>query len=416
MGKVFDLSIIYIKRIEICPRNSNTTDEINRGVYANIHDNIHRLWDVGLNLNDVKLPRHITSETMFLNSGKWHANCRRNYSDSRVERMINTHNRNKEATETDNAGPARKRTRLVFNDSLCIFCQKNSDENLHLVTTLEFGVSYSLMSSEMNDDDVNVRFVTGDAVANNAKYHETCRTKYNNKYKSFLQNQTPTSVRESQILYKRAFIEIVNFIQGEKETGETLFPLANLFRQFNERREQLGSDTLANRTVFKNRVLEAFQGDLREEVPENGPKTLIFGDGVKTIINDVLKKRKYSSEMKIFEESVKVVREDIFNHKSEMFSGSFEEGCQSDAVPASLRTLVSMLIHGTSLRDQEAKESQVVHSIAQLIHFNAKKSSRGRDVIWHFKEREPPMPIYLSLMIHRETRSQKIIDLLFHMG
>ena len=88
---------------------------------------------------------------------------------------------------------------------------------------------------------------------------------------------------------------------------------------------------------------------------------------------------------------MKIIREDIFDHTPCKFTGTFDEKCQQDSIPPSLMALVSLIIHGTCLRDQQKIESQMALSIAQLMLFNVKK--QGNQISYrHTLVRKPPPP------------------------
>ena len=90
---------------------------------------------------------------------------------------------------------------------------------------------------------------------------------------------------------------------------------------------------------------------------------------------------------------------------------------QNDSVPSSLLCLVSMLLNGPNITDQDTEVSQACFTIAQLIVYNAKKSaSPVNKKPRHSHEREPPLPIYIGLNVHAQIRSRKLVDNLYHMG
>ena len=65
------------------------------------------------------------------------------------------------------------------------------------------------------------------------------------------------------------------------------------------------------------------------------------------------------------------VRRRMFE-EGEPFNG-FPEGCQEDDVPAMLLALVSMVIEGTSIRDQMADTTPAALAIAQMLKLNCIK-------------------------------------------
>ena len=80
-----------------------------------------------------------------------------------------------------------------------------------------------------------------------------------------------------------------------------------------------------------------------------------------------------------------------------------------------------MLINGSNIKDQTSNTnlSQPVLTIAQLFVFSCIK--RRRDYgkvpqVYHSKDRETPLPVYLGLKAHALTRERQLVDSLFALG
>ena len=97
------------------------------------------------------------------------------------------------------------------------------------------------------------------------------------------------------------------------------------------------------------------------------------------------------------------------------FSGSFSPDCQESAVPQSLLTLVNMLLYGFELNSNAY--SQPALSLSQLIMFNCiNRSKENAKSLHHSKSRETPLPAYLGMMVHCQTRKRDLVDKLFQLG
>ena len=60
---------------------------------------------------------------------------------------------------------------------------------------------------------------------------------------------------------------------------------------------------------------------------------------------------------------------------------------------------------------------QAVLSIGQLIRYNTLKRTRTFSTsMYHTKDREPPLVIYLSELIHSQTRSMELVEQIAHLG
>ena len=107
-----------------------------------------------------------------------------------------------------------------------------------------------------------------------------------------------------------------------------------------------------------------------------------------------------------------------------VFSGKFEPNCQEDSVPISLLYLVENILTGASIQFSE-RHTKNTHpnstaslSISQLLFFNCKgrRSTIDTSISRHSKDREPPLPVYLGVMLHAKTRKQNLIDMLYNLG
>ena len=352
-----------------CPRSALGTARQKLEPYERIHENLHKLWQAGLS-PDVKLPKHITAQSMHDNFGKVHKSYKLKYSASKVEEML-VALRNKTPEPQESAAP--KRSRTSFNNSLCIYCQQEKNEVLHNVETMSYGTDYKAIAEKMQDRVMMVRFGDGDLVASEAKYHLRCAVDYRNKYRKFLFSTTKQNTYDAQLNSQRAFYELIDSIKVDASNGVKFFPLAELHKTLNERRKQLGLEPLQRPTTVKEKVLTAFHGDLQEQGTDRGPKTLVFGDGVRTLLKDAMEERKSEEDIKLLVRAAKIIREDIFNHKGFQFDGSFEENCQADSLPASLKTLVNFIISGTSLKDQQTEDNQPCLTAGQILFFKAKE-------------------------------------------
>ena len=81
--------------------------------------------------------------------------------------------------------------------------------------------------------------------------------------------------------------------------------------------------------------------------------------------------------------------------------------------------MVQMILEGPSIGNESISNTKRDHislTISELLQFNAIKRSRAKDGFRHNKDRETPLPIYLSMLIHVKTRSKDLIDTLFNLG
>ena len=177
----------------------------------------------------------------------------------------------------------------------------------------------------------------------------------------------------------------------------------------------MGIKKLVHATRLKYYLLEHFSE--AQEQCEGRNVVLLFKKGMKNMLKEAIKKRDFDDDALILEKAARIVRKDIFNHEGFNFTGSFPAKCQEKIIPSSLKYLISSILNGPNLKDQEKKVSQACLTIGQtIIHNTKKRTSASTSTTRHTLEREPPLPIYIGINIHALTRSKKLIQQLYQMG
>ena len=135
------------------------------------------------------------------------------------------------------------------------------------------------------------------------------------------------------------------------------------------------------------------------------------------MLKDALKTRDFSEDALILAKAATLVRKDILSHQGFKFTGCFPAQCQEDSISSSLKSLVSMILNVSNLKDQDKRDSQACLTIGQSIIYNTKgKTSRTAVKTRHTLEREPPLPIYIGINMHALSRSKTLIQQLYQMG
>ena len=173
----------------------------------------------------------------------------------------------------------------------------------------------------------------------------------------------------------QAFIELVEYIENSVEDNKLLFMLSELHSLYISRLEALGVYKTVNKTRLKNSLLDQFP-DVQEQ---NDGKNLviIFTKALQGMVKDAIKKRDFSEDATILAKASAIVRRDILKNKGFNFSGSFTTDCQETSTPASLKSLISMILSGLDIENTEAQDSQPCLTVCQTIIFN-EKERRGR--------------------------------------
>ena len=119
--------------------------------------------------------------------------------------------------------------------------------------------------------------------------------------------------------------------------------------------------------------------------------------------------------------AAQIIRRDIFK-TPRSFSGTFSPKCQEESLPTSLLTLINLILVGSNIQKHSTTEDVTKASslaISQLLICNSVKRSRDKNtaiVSRHIREKECPLPIYLALKIHGETRKRSLVDAFFNIG
>jgi len=78
-----------------------------------------------------------------------------------------------------------------------------------------------------------------------------------------------------------------------------------------------------------------------------------------------------------------------------------------------------MILYGPNIESQlENSTSQAALTVAQLVQFNCYFSRRetNSNCDRQSKDRETPVPLYVGLTVHAQTRKRELVDTLFKLG
>lgn len=134
-------------------------------------------------------------------------------------------------------------------------------------------------------------------------------------------------------------------------------------------------------------------------------------------MKEAVANQNYDAEAIALANAANNIGNEVFEKIGFNFSKNFDKDCQTQSVPYSLICMVSLLLNGPNIKNQDAEESQACLSIAQLLLFNMKKripkSDKSRR---NNREREPPLPVYVGLTVHAQMRSKILINQMNGLG
>ena len=409
-----------------CPLNSNGPPEANRQTYLAFLQNVNSFREANSLPVDLTFGDDVDVDCLCRNQGSWHKSCHLKFSRSKLkkaqERAVRKRtDENREDEEERPVLKCRKRQSVSEERSQCLFCLGGDEgEKLHCFSVLETDRSIRQMALELEDFELLGRMSEGDLIAIEAKYHLKCLISLKNRYRSLCAQKAQTSSGggvDEKMDESIAFVELVEYIEGCVENGTLLFKLAELSSLYTQRLEDLGIKKTINKTRLKIALLEHYNGTLQEQT--DGRNTVLaFREAISSLLKDALKQRDFSEDAEILARAATIVRKDIFAHKGFNFAGCFPMGCQLKYLPSSLRSLVSIILNGLNIKDQEQSESQACLTVCETIIFNTKKRSCQTKTgqTRHSASREPPLPLYVGLSIHSSTRSKTLIEKMYQMG
>ena len=354
-----------------------------------------------------------SADSFLVHRASWHKSCHLKYNNFKLQRA-------KKRGSCVDKSETRSSKRRAISFELCLFCEKGREEgDLHQILTFDADSNIYTMISELQDTYLLAKIDggQGDLIAKEVKYHLKCLVYLRNRYRSHKttvkqQNQNSNKKLDESI----AFVELTSYIEKAVDSGILLFKLSELHSLYVNRLEDFGVSKSINKTRLKNDLLEHFPES--QEQQEGKSTLIVFREGMKNMLKEALKKHDFNEDAWILAKAAVIVRKDIFNHEGFKFTGSFQQNCQERSVPSSLKSLISLIVNGLNLKDQDKRESQACLTTSQVILYNVKKqpSTKLDAKSRHVLQREPPLPIYTGLNVHQMTRSKKLINQLYQMG
>ncbi|KAK0055622.1 hypothetical protein Bpfe_014897 [Biomphalaria pfeifferi] len=259
----------------------------------------------------------------------------------------------------------------------------------------------------------------GDVIAQELKYHPACLTSL---YRKAQPKVDCTDQRSDQIRKALVFAELTEYIEEVKHssTGHNLkvLKLADLSKTYLSRLQEVGLETgCLHSSRLKTRLLAHFP-DL--QAYNSGRDILLtFTDSLNTTLQEAYAET-IDDEAVHLAKAARIVRRDLFSLQAR-FNASCTEDVQNTSIPESLLALMQMILHGPSITSNKGK-NQAALSLAQLASFNAVKTEGKRSrantstTNKHSKNREPPVPVYVGLTIHAQTRKKELVERMHSLG
>ena len=398
-----------------CPANSlqGNASEVYQ-TFSNLVREFREIGELPTSVNFIKQGFEVEAKDLLENRAKWHKSCHLKFAQSKLDRV-----KKRQAEQaTQVLGSSRKKRRSDEPKVTCLFCE-HTDGVLHECSTFQMDQNLKDMATAMGDTVLLGKLCSGDVIAQELKYHLHCLTAFRNRYRATVRRDSSREMNEDkQLLEGRCFAELVSHITDKLGDGQYIFQLQDLHTLYETRRNDLGVGSNVNRTRLKDQLLSHFRGQCQEQSSGRN-RMLVFREGLGDLLKEEIQRTEKDALAMV--QMAKQIRKDIFDKPRYTFEGSFTPQCQSTSIPRSLINLVSLLLNGTDIEDQDAQESQSCLSIAQLICFNAKKKAHKTQDLdpkcrRTNRSREMPLPLYLGIKLHTQSRNKILIEQLHSLG
>ena len=110
--------------------------------------------------------------------------------------------------------------------------------------------------------------------------------------------------------------------------------------------------------------------------------------------------------------AAQIIRKDLLRHEQQ-FNGDISKERQFEGISSSIFQLISLIIEGGNAQDYTPKyPEKIIANLSQLVMFNTVKNNRKETVshVRHSKLKEPPLPVYLGMLIHNKTRKNVLVN------
>ena len=211
----------------------------------------------------------------------------------------------------------------------------------------------------LQDTELLAKLAGGsDMVAIDGEYHPKCLAALYNRER---QHEISISHEKSDtdtnnISHGIAFAELISFLEECRDDPElaSVFTLAELVQMYSNRLQELGVELSSkiNSTRLKERLLDVFP-DL-QAYNEGRNVKLIFNEDIGAAIR---KACAYDSDDDAahLAKAAQIIRRDIIKTQQTL-NGTFSPNCQEKSVPASLSTLIDLILEGPNIKKQSRAE------------------------------------------------------------
>ena len=361
-------------------------------------------------------------ETFISRKARWHKSCYILFNTTKLKRAEKRQQKPQQPIEGAGGKFTRSNASTLNQEesrSTCFLCEKCDTRPLRSVSTLPLDTRVRQCAAALKDEKLLAKLSSGDLIAQEAEYHTQCQSMlYRNA--AYAQREERDVEEMPHCLEGIALAELISYIEESRSANTELlsFKLADLARMYKNCLQQLGQETPArvNTTRLKERIL-LHVPDL--DCYNKGRDVYLgFSHDVGTVLQRAYKED-CDDEALHLAKTAAIIRKDMITSKYKS-TGSFESNCQENSVPASLLSLVNMVLNGPNIeaQAQSSTTGQSALTISQLLQYNTYIRRRDGDIKRERrnKSRETPLPIYVGMTVHAKTRSRELVEILHDLG
>ena len=384
--------------------NTRTREKTENTTYVSLASDLNEFEQIGMIPMNIDLARLDEGEgleqTLIFRQACWHKSCHGKCDKQKLNRL-----KDKKRKLAKEEHPSPVKTRKVYQTQtsvkeICFFCNNaDSSEELHQASTLAIDATVRKYATELQDSKLLAKLSEGDMSALDALYHRECLTDLHNRHWKLSKNDNPTD--EAMSTESLALANVVSYIESGR--GQQLnFPLPELCTIYSNSLQEM--NTKVPERVHSIRLKEKIMTlipDLEEHQGKKKAIVLMY----KKDVDDIISKMSHKENDDIIHlvRAAQLIRKDLFSTQYE-FPGTFEAGCEESSVPKSLTTLIGLIMEG-SIKEGSSR-SRIALSISQLVKYNSLKKVKASETtkqIRHGRDKETPLVVYVSMLLHSHT-------------
>ena len=298
---------------------------------------------------------------------------------------------------------------------------------LHKVSTMNVDANLKDCANKTSNFLPHALLVTGptDAHAADYLYHSSCYTELRNAAAKVDRAAASASDTPNTPFDVMVTAQLVLYMSDSSQ----VFKLSQLQSLYKNKLIEPGRPCpILNPTRFKEHILKNLPADWYAFTKG---RDVFLGNS--DTVGEVLRQSHHQSidqdEAMLLMKAAGMLRRHILTTQ-ESFSGSFSDNCFTDTVPEPLLTFLKVPLQGSKANIESPSEmnvndnvmhqrSKVACVIGQVIIYNTIKygsPSQSTVQIRHSRERETPLPLYVGIKLHNDTRLKHLIGTFHHLG